>query len=56
MHDNSIIAIGEVDHKSRTYKFTKFVYHDSFLLITHADDSSRVWHVIFGDLSFKYMQ
>jgi hypothetical protein len=24
MHDNSIIAIGEVDHKSRLYKFTKF--------------------------------
>jgi hypothetical protein len=22
MHDNSIIAIGEVDHKSRLYKFT----------------------------------
>jgi hypothetical protein len=24
MHDNSIISIGEVDHKSKFYKFTKF--------------------------------
>jgi hypothetical protein len=35
MHDNSIIAIGEVDHKSRLYKFTKFSYDDSFILLTH---------------------
>jgi hypothetical protein len=34
MHDNSIIAIGEVDHKSRLYKFTKFSNDDSILL-TH---------------------
>jgi hypothetical protein len=24
MHENSIIAIGEVDHKSRLYKFAKY--------------------------------
>jgi hypothetical protein len=55
MHDNSIIAIGEVDHKSRLYKFTKFVDHDSSLLLTHVDDSRRVWHEIFGHLNFRYM-
>jgi hypothetical protein len=56
MHDNYIISIGEVDHKSRLYKFTKFVDHDSYLLLTHVDDSRRVWHEIFGHLSFRYMQ
>jgi hypothetical protein len=56
MHDNSIIAIGEVDHKSRLYKFTKFVDHNSSLLLTHVDDSSRVWHERFGPLNFRYMQ
>jgi hypothetical protein len=35
MHDNSIIAIGEVDHKARLYKFTKFFEDDSYFLITH---------------------
>jgi hypothetical protein len=34
MHDNSIIAIGEVDHKSRLYKFTKFFDDDSSILLT----------------------
>jgi hypothetical protein len=39
MHDNSIIAIGEVDHKSRLYKFTKFVDGDSSLLLTHKEST-----------------
>jgi hypothetical protein len=56
MHDNSIISIGEVDNKSRLYKFTKFVDHESFLLLRHVDDSSRVWYEIFGHLNFRYMQ
>jgi hypothetical protein len=42
MHDNSIISIGEVDHKSRLYKLTKFVDQNSSLLLTYVDDSSRV--------------
>jgi hypothetical protein len=42
MHDNSIIAIGEVDHKSRFYKFTKFSEDDSSILITHKE---RTLHV-----------
>jgi hypothetical protein len=37
MQENSIIAIGEVDHKSRLYKFTKFFYDDSSILLTHKD-------------------
>jgi hypothetical protein len=42
MHDNSIIAIFEVDHKSRLYKFTKFVDHESSLLLTHEDITLHV--------------
>jgi hypothetical protein len=37
MHDNSIIAIGEVDHKSRLYKFTKFSDDDSSILLTRME-------------------
>jgi hypothetical protein len=37
MHDNSIIAIDEVDHKSRLYKFTKFSEDDSSILLTHKE-------------------
>jgi hypothetical protein len=39
MHDNSIIAIGEVDHKSRLYKFTKFSDDDSSFLLTHKEST-----------------
>jgi hypothetical protein len=39
MHDNSIIAIGEVDHKSRLYKFTKFSDDDSYFLLTHKEST-----------------
>jgi hypothetical protein len=38
-HDNSIIPIGEVDHKSRLYKFTKFSDDDSSFLITHKEST-----------------
>jgi hypothetical protein len=56
MHDSSIIAVGEVDHKSRLYKFTKFIDYDSSLLLTHDNESIRVWHERFGHLNFRYMQ
>jgi hypothetical protein len=39
MHDNSIIAVGEVDHKSRLYKFTKFSDDDSSILLTHKEST-----------------
>jgi hypothetical protein len=39
MHDNSIIAIGEVDHKSRLYKFTNFSNDDLSILLTHKESS-----------------
>jgi hypothetical protein len=39
MHDNSTIAIGEVDHKSRLYKFTKFFDNDSSFLLTHKEST-----------------
>jgi hypothetical protein len=56
MHDNSIIVVGEVDHNSRLYKFTKFTHYESSFLLTHDNDSSRVWHERFGHLNFRYMQ
>jgi hypothetical protein len=56
MHDNSIIAVGEVDHKSWLYKFTKFTDYESYFLLTHANDNSRLWHERFGNLNFRYMQ
>jgi hypothetical protein len=39
IHDNSIIAIGEVDHKSSLYKFTNFSDDDSSFLHKHKEST-----------------
>jgi hypothetical protein len=56
MQTNSRVATGEVNHQSRLYTFSEFIEPDSTLLLTHADESSRIWHERFGHLNFRYMQ
>jgi hypothetical protein len=56
MQTNSKVATGEVNHHSRLYTFSEFIEPDFALLLTHADESSRIWHERFGHLNFKYMQ
>jgi hypothetical protein len=57
MHDNSMIVVGEVNHQSHLYTFSKFIAkYDSSLLLMHVDDTSRLWHEIFNHMNFKYMQ
>ena len=56
MQTNSMVSTGEVNHQSRLYTFSKFIEPDYALLLTHADESNRIWHERFGYLNFKYMQ
>jgi hypothetical protein len=56
MQTNSKVATGEVNHQSRLYTFFEFVEPDFALLLTHADESSRIWNERFGHLNFRYMQ
>jgi hypothetical protein len=56
MQTNSRVATSEVNHQSRLYTFFEFIEPDSTLLLTHADESSRIWHERFGHLNFIYMQ
>jgi hypothetical protein len=56
MQTNSGVATDEVNHQSRLYTFSEFTEPDSALLLTHADESSRIWHERFGHLNFRYMQ
>jgi hypothetical protein len=42
MQTNSTVATGEVNHQSRLYTFSKFIEPDSALLLTHANESSRI--------------
>jgi hypothetical protein len=56
MQTNSEVATSEVNHQSRLYTFFEFVELDFSLLLTHADESSRIWNKRFGHLNFRYMQ
>jgi hypothetical protein len=53
MQTNSRVSTGEVNHQSRLYTFSEFIEPDSALLLTHADESSRIWHERFGHLRFS---
>ena len=44
MQTNSKVATGEVNHQSRLYTFSEFIELDSASLLTHANESSMIWH------------
>jgi hypothetical protein len=56
MKTNSRVATDEVNHQSRLYTFYEFIESNSSLLLTHDDESSRIWKKMFGHLNFRYMQ
>jgi hypothetical protein len=43
MQTNSRVSTGEVNHPSRLYTFSEFIETDSNLLLTRANESSRIW-------------
>jgi hypothetical protein len=56
MQTNSRVSTREVNHQSRLYTFSEFIEPDSALLLTHVDESSRIWYERFGHLNFRYMK
>jgi hypothetical protein len=42
MQTNSRVATSEVNQQSRLYTFSEFIEPDSTLMLTHADESSRI--------------
>jgi hypothetical protein len=57
IHDNSTIVLGESNHQSHLYTFNKFIAKFDFdLLLTHVDDTSRLWHERFVHMNLKYIQ
>jgi hypothetical protein len=55
--ENSKIVVGEVNHQSRLYTFSKFIAKfDYALLLTHTNDDIRLWHERFDHLNFRYIQ
>jgi hypothetical protein len=53
---NSKVVIGEVNHQSILYTFYESIEIGYALLLTHANESSRICHERFGHLNFIYMK
>jgi hypothetical protein len=54
MKTNYRVSTSEVNHQFRLYTFSKFIEPDSALLLTHADESIRIWLERFRNLNFRY--
>ena len=48
---------GIANHATKAYEFLQF-FHVSppTTLLTHANNTSKIWHEIFENLNFKYLQ
>ena len=46
-----------VNHDLKAYEFSHFLPNSYLIsLLTHTNNTSRLWHVIFGHVNFKYIQ
>ena len=56
MSNVRVIEKGFVDHSSKVYKFSHFMpFSNPSSLLTHANESSKLWHERFGHLIYKYL-
>ena len=54
--NGKFIAKGVVDHTSKVYMFSHFLpYSNPSTLLIHANETSKIWHEIFGYLKYKYL-
>ena len=54
---DQVIAIGYANHHERMYKFSNFLptSNDQDIL-SHANETSKLWHERFGHMNYKYLQ
>ena len=51
-----VIAEVFVDHSKKVYKFSQFIpFSNPSSLLTHANESSKIWHERFGHINYKYL-
>ena len=48
---------GYADYQERMCKFSKFLPNSNGkVLLSHANDTSKIWHEIFEHMNYKYLQ
>ena len=54
---NKVVALGFDDHNARMYKLSHFLpYSRENVLPSHANETSKLWHEIYGHLNYTYLQ
>ena len=54
---DQVVAIGYADHHERMYKFSNFLPTSNEQdLLSHANETSKLWHERFGHMNYKYLQ
>ena len=57
LRDDSLVAVGKVNHDKRLYSFSHFVPKcPSQALLTHSHPQTKLWHERFDHLAFHYLQ
>ena len=52
-----LVATGLTNYTAKAYEFSKFVADAKPIsLLIHGNEVSRMWHEIFGNLNFKYLE
>ena len=52
-----LIAKGIANHSTKSYEFSHFLsISPPTALLSHANNTSKIWHERFGHLNFKYLQ
>ena len=56
LKDDSLVAVGKVNHDTRLYSFSHFVPKSpSHALLTQSQSQSKLWHEWYEDLGFHYL-
>ena len=54
---SEVVAMGFADHDSRIYKFSHFLpYSQGNALLSHANETSKLWNERYGHLNYRYLQ
>ena len=53
---NNMVDLGFADHQVKVYKFSHFLpYSRGNALLTHSNDSRKLWNESFSHLNYKYL-
>ena len=57
IYAGQVVAVGILDHESIMYKFSHFLpYYSDNVLLSHANETNRIWHDRFGHLNYRHIQ